>query len=417
MSEEQKAKKREYYEKNKERITKSKKEHYQNNKEEIQRRKQEYRLRNIEQTKARDKASYDRRRDEILAQKKKVYYETKPPSEQRDWRVIIEKVKKELAYYTSLGIRPTLRTMHYRLYSLGIINNTTGDYGSLSKKTTAAREGRKTNVAGSYGKLQKEYYPRLPINCFADDTRRATRYNSELDRWEPEDVISDMIDDLRTLEFDYYKEYFPRWLNQPHYVEIWTEKKAMVGTFKEIIGNRQVPIVPFGGYHSVPYLWNNANILKDIQKLEYEDEDGIKHNKKIHILYFGDFDPTGEDIERVICDRLRYYGVRDIDFQRIGVTKKQMEDFGLPQDVDAKTEKKLKRDARAKRFIEKYEKLYQIEVDALPAKVPEEFRDMVTKPIDDFFDDDIYDKVLEKYPSEDIHDAVEGAVRERFGLD
>jgi hypothetical protein len=64
-----------------------------------------------------------------------------------------------------------------------------------------------------------------------------------------------------------YESRIPRWLNQPHYVEIWIEKKAMRSTFEGLVRGREVDIVPFGGYHSVPYLYDNTNILKAYQGL------------------------------------------------------------------------------------------------------------------------------------------------------
>jgi hypothetical protein len=158
MSEEEKARKKEYLRK-----------WHLDHKEDQARKKKERRLKNIDETKARDKAYYDKNRDKILEYKRE--HDNRPRKGNRDWRVIIEKVKEELTYYTSLGIRPTLRTMHYRLYSKGIIHNTKSDYGSLSRKTTYAREQRKTFVSGTKGTRREEYYPRLDINCFADDTR------------------------------------------------------------------------------------------------------------------------------------------------------------------------------------------------------------------------------------------------------
>jgi hypothetical protein len=62
-------------------------------------------------------------------------------------------------------------------------------------------------------------------------------------------------------------------------------------------------------------------------------------------------------IEQVLRDRLNRYGAYDIDFQRIGVTKKQVDDFDIPTDLDAKTKKKLlgdetkKGDSNVKAFI------------------------------------------------------------------
>jgi hypothetical protein len=400
MNEEEKARRREY-----------------NSKPEVKARRKERdnRPEAKERRRELDRKRYPEIRDKMLAQKKEHYYKTKPRAtlKQRDWRPIIQRVKEELAKYEKLGIKPTLRTMHYRLFSLGIINNTKADYGRLSRNTTKARE---YDIRGI--EKEKRYFETLPIDCFADDTRQATRYISEFSKWQPEKHILELLNQLEDVPID-YETRIPRWLNQPHYVEIWIEKRAMKSTFEQLVKGREVDIVPFGGFHSVPYLYDNAYLLKAYQGLErYIGQDGIMEPKKIHILYFGDFDPTGEVIEKVLRERLDDYGVYDIDFQRIGVTYDQMIKLDLPQKLDPKTYKKIKdKDSNAGRFIQKYGKLYQVEVDALPAKKPEEFKKMIIDNIDKYFDQGIYDKVLEQYSTQSVTDLVAEMVRDRFGLD
>jgi len=334
------------------------------------------------------------------------------PKKVRDWRTIIQKIKEQLDnVFTPKKIKPTLRTMHYRLYSLGIIHNTKYDYQKLSSTTATSREydigiGFKKNK--KTGEYDVHYYPILPIESFVDDSRSATRPTyTQLNYHDPEYYIDDHIDDLKNIT-SYYQGTVSRWLNQPHYVEIWVEKKAMVGTFESIIEDRQVSIVPFGGYHSVSYLYKNVNTLKEYHR----------RKKKIHILYFGDFDPTGKKIEEVLRQKISDYGmniqdnedqiddINYIDFRRIGVTKQQMEEFGLPPDVDPETEKKLEDDKNTPAFIEKYGKVYQIEVDSLPAYEPEKFKNMVLEPIDRYFDEDIYEEVLNEHSDDELDNLV-----------
>jgi hypothetical protein len=395
MNEEQKARKREYYLKNKEEIAAKKREYNKTPEARERRRKRDNTPEKKALRRESDRKDYYKNRDKKLAQKKE-HYDRTYQSTQRDWRVIVEKVKQELAAFNAKSIKPTLRTMHYRLFATKEVNynNTRSDYTLLSRKTTIAREE------------PDGYFPELPIDCFADETRETTRYLSELSDWQPEHKIKDLVNQLDDLDDD-YERYIPKWLDQPHYVEIWTEKKAMVETFKEITRGKEVDIVPFGGYHSVSYLWDNAQHLQEIQNL----------GKEIHILYFGDFDPTGENIEEVLEDKLSDYGVYGVDFQRIGVTLEQVNEFQLPQALDAETQAKLRRDARTPAFIDKYGKLYQIEIDALPALQPDEFRDMVIDNIDKYFDEEIEEKALQKYSSEQIRELVKKELRYRFDVD
>jgi hypothetical protein len=60
----------------------------------------------------------------------------------------------------------------------------------------------------------------------------------------------------------------------------------------------------------------------------------LKHpDKRIHILYFGDFDPSGEDMDRHLVDALSYFFDLDrylVDFERIAVTEDQIDEYDLP---------------------------------------------------------------------------------------
>ena len=57
-----------------------------------------------------------------------------------------------------------------------------------------------------------------------------------------------------------------------------------------------------------------------------------------------------------------------------------------------------RRRTRGPKFLEKYDRFYQNEIDSLPALRPREFREMVTRPIDE----EIYRQILEEYSSADI---------------
>jgi len=168
-------------------------------------------------------------------------------------------------------------------------------------------------------------------------------------------------------------------------VEVWIEKDALSGTFKSILENRQVKIVPNKGFSSVAFSHDN------IKRLKYFQYDG----KRVHILYFGDLDPSGEVIDNLIDKKLRQYGIYGVDFKRVAITEEQSRRFNLPHNPDPETYRKLRRDTRAASFMSKHNgELFQIEVDALQAYAPEEFRNLVQQSVDQYFDDDIYNEVL-----------------------
>jgi hypothetical protein len=68
---------------------------------------------------------------------------------------------------------------------------------------------------------------------------------------------------------------------------------------------------------------------------------------------------------------------------------------------------KLKRDPRANAFRAKHNgELFQVEVDALVAYVPDDFKELVLDSVDAFFDEDIHAEVKEEYSEEDITELV-----------
>jgi hypothetical protein len=120
-----------------------------------------------------------------------------------------------------------------------------------------------------------------------------------------------------------------------------------------------------------------------------------RSGKEIHVLYFGDFDPSGDDMDDHLDNALRYFGLEEIDFQRIVVTEEQIEEFNLPlMPKSEETIDKVNHDTRKDRFIKKYGNLYVVELDALLAIAPDEFKTIVQGSVDQFFDQGIYQAVL-----------------------
>jgi hypothetical protein len=360
----------------------------------------------------------------------------------RNWeQEILPFVKKELERFNKEGIKPTLRTIFYRLASYdNILRNTKGDYIGLSKLTARCRKRfitllRIKNLQGlqregldedvvkelrsqqlimqynrqrhRFGKHiilpdrwddNKKYILKLdaylPVDCFADETRGFVMdFNDEYKT--PQELIKKELDFLGELP-DKYSEIIPKWHNQPYYVELWTEKNAMVGTFRSILKDLDVRIVYNRGFDSISNAWDTY------QRIKKAWADG----KKVRILYFGDLDPSGDAMDEIIngfmriCfDVERYKERGEYDFNRIGVLYEHIEEFGLPKNLDPDVLNKLKNDSRKKQFMTKYnlksqDDLFQIEIDALAAANPAKFKEMVLDAIKPFYSEDVYKRVL-----------------------
>jgi Protein of unknown function C-terminus (DUF2399) len=314
-------------------------------------------------------------------------------------------IKRRLSLWASQQIKPTLRGLFYTLVSLNVLENTPNKYDYLSKFTARAREKSEKRFETRYKRNGEAYTYKfndeesLPIDCFADNVRQ----------------VIDIDDIYETPEqfFDRGTKYFvkeisenytiPRWHNQPNYVEVWVEKDAMAGTLNSIInvaGERQVRIVPTRGQESVTFAWEN------VQRLQAKQFEG----KIVHIRYFGDLDPSGEAIEEELIKKLTVepYTLSNLDFKRVGVTFEQKQAFNLIPNKDPKTMSKLKKDTNSFAFMEKYhleseDDLFQIEVDALEAIAPEQFRELVLQSVDEFFDKRTYRQALNTSPKSKVN--------------
>jgi hypothetical protein len=245
-------------------------------------------------------------------------------------------VKQQLADFQRQGIKPTFRGMFYTLVDLGILPKTEENYKQLNKVSVRWRESGL-----------------IPIDSFADRTRSIIKdfddiyetseqyIKRHLEELEYADIREDDEDEF---DFSHYGYNVPLWYKQLNYVEIWLEKDAAVGTFESIVEGLQVIVVPNRGHSSVTFIHEN------IERLKREQTKG----KKIHILYFGDEDPSGEEMDKIYKDKLTEYGIYNVNFKRWAVTKDQKERFNLQTDPDPATLEKLQKDPNRFKFMVKY---------------------------------------------------------------
>jgi hypothetical protein len=179
-------------------------------------------------------------------------------------------IVEQLKILNDQGVVPTLRSMYYRLLSLGVFDKGPKYADQALSEHTAKwrrnsipelREHRHRTVlmkntftseneaiTDREEKRKMKNLLQLPIDCFADDTRSVVRTWG--DYKPPDKFVEEGIASLLSFPKDFINK-IPRWYGQQHYVEIWVEKKAMIGTIQHIIGDRQVRIVPLSGYSSV----------------------------------------------------------------------------------------------------------------------------------------------------------------------
>ncbi|MGE5661141.1 MAG: hypothetical protein ACM3X1_02730 [Ignavibacteriales bacterium] len=88
------------------------------------------------------------------------------PRAQNRWYKVIERLKVTISDYTRLhGAKPSFRTLQYQLIDEKHIKDSESDHKTFSDATVKARLGR----IDSNGEL---LFPKLDIDCFADDDSR-----------------------------------------------------------------------------------------------------------------------------------------------------------------------------------------------------------------------------------------------------
>lgn len=242
---------------------------------------------------------------------------------------LIEKVQQLIKEYS---MPLTVRQIYYRVVSLQLIENSTKSYKNFDNKLVIARE---------------EHL--IPYSAIIDRTRQAIKSSS----WSSPKEF-----------FDTVKNAYRRRLlaDQDNYVEVWVEKDALAGLFEEITNKYDVYLVVGRGYQSLSAL--------------YQASVRFKQAKAIKILYFGDFDPSGEDIFRDIRERMSRLFDLQPDFEKVALTREDIDYYNLPPNLIKRS------DSRARNFISRHGDL-SVELDALPPDVLlQKVEDSIVKHLD-----------------------------------
>ena len=98
-------------------------------------------------------------------------------------------------------------------------------------------------------------------------------------------------------------------------------------------------------------------------------------------IYFGDYDPSGEDIPRALQENLENLGVESLIVKRVCLNEDQVIAWGLPPAPTKVT------DSRSVHW----DGLGQVELDAVR---PEKLMELLEKAIAEIFDDELYGELM-----------------------
>jgi len=247
----------------------------------------------------------------------------------------------------------TLRQLHYAVFSAAKIgyDNTPADYKRLSRATTTARRDyRARELAGRTDLLGSNVL--IPPAWIVDELREA----------EIVSMWTDVHEYIETVKRAYRRD---NWQDQPNYCEVWSEKATVLGSLRPITEEFGVMLRACRGYGSTGMETVVGDLFESI-------------NKPIAVLYLGDHDPSGHDIERDIHRRAQAAAGKTFTMTRLAIHPADIKAFNLPPQRIKPT------DSRAARFKQRFgAKTATVELDALPVgALRQRVHDAITDLID-----------------------------------
>jgi len=262
--------------------------------------------------------------------------------------IIIERYEKGML---------TIRALHYQLVSVGMTN-------------TISHYKRVVNAM-----IEARWDGLVDFDTFSDHDRAMigeTQYE--------ETILANEIERAKESIHNWMEYYFKnRWENQPYYPEVFIEKKALQGIFGSVCSKNNITLGACKGYPSLTFL-NDANN----RFMEAE-----ANGKKPVILYFGDYDPSGEDIPRSIEENIKRLGCSSIQVIRFALMEHQVIEWNLPpapaKEGDSRTAN--------------WGGLGQVELDAIE---PTKLQRLCEDAISEYFDEDLYLELKEMEATERV---------------
>lgn len=258
---------------------------------------------------------------------------SRPPG--HDWSLILPVAAAIVGSYDT---PVTLRQLFYRLVSAELLPNTQNAYKLLSSRTAELRR------RGEFPDLSDRTRDIHVAGSFAD----------------PADALDYIVAAYRR----------DRTEGQNVTLCIGVEKNGLVEQLSAWFGPRGLPVLALGGYASQTYLKQVSGYVVD-------------RGRPAVLLYAGDYDPSGEDIQRDFVERAEVFNV----VERVALTPEQIEDYELPPLPGKET------DSRAAAFTRRHGALVQVELDALP---PEVLRNLYETAVMEYWDLSAYQLSLEQ---------------------
>jgi ParB-like chromosome segregation protein Spo0J len=164
--------------------------------------------------------------------------------------------------------------------------------------------------------------------------------------------------------------------SQPNHIEIVGEKNTVAGIIEPVAQDYRIPFSLGRGYSSLPLRFDLVRRYRRSGK------------ERLVLLLLGDFDPEGEDIGHSLARSLRDdFGVWKLDPIKVALTEEQVEELGLPPQMQAK---------ESSSRYEKFADQHGTDVFELEAVPPAQAQEILREAIDDVLDQEAFDREIEQ---------------------
>jgi hypothetical protein len=162
----------------------------------------------------------------------------------------------------------------------------------------------------------------IPWEWIVDETRQIERVQT----W------SNPAEYAETVANSYRRDF---WDQQPHRIQVWSEKGTVRGVLKPVLDRYGVGFLPVHGFSS-------GTVAHDLA----EDDDG----RDLIVLYVGDYDPSGMYMSEVdLPARFEKYEGYHVKLKRIALTRDQLQ--GQLQELPSFPASDKRKDPRYKWFV------------------------------------------------------------------
>jgi hypothetical protein len=167
-----------------------------------------------------------------------------------------------------------------------------------------------------------------------------------------------------------------KWEDQPNHIQVMVEKQALEGVLIPVCRKLDVTFRANKGYTSQSMMYRLGKELAEIHD----------NGKDIHVLYFGDHDPSGLDMDRDVQDRISLFSGLSVSFERLALKYAQVQVLNPPENPAKIT------DSRAKKYI----KMYGASSWELDAVEPKELARLVEDAVVNLRDEYLWDMAVQK---------------------